>query len=410
MTSIIPLEFADLEQDFAVGGPARAAPKKAPASSKKQPTTMLGLTRAQNIAIMLARLKMPHPAVRDAVLFLDDSKLTLDNLKAIKHFVPSTDEMEAIRGYDGDITTLSASDQYLNEMMVIPRLGDRLTSMLYRRRLEMEQEELKPELNILRGAVDELKNSTKFRKLLATVLSLGNMLNASTFRGDADGFQLEALLKLKDTRAASPSATTPTLLHYLARVVRRSDPSLLTFLEDAPHVEAASRISFTTVLTAANGLVQGVAQVQEEIRVLRRMRISPAGDRFIPKMERAEPAMGALKTVMTQLDQDLKSLVQYYGEDPASMKPEDLFGIVVSFSTSLLRAASEVEISDKSRPATSGRRSLHPKDASSEGHRSVGRGGFDSAIRDLRNGVGTRRQRSSAGRPLSRVFLDGASR
>lgn len=46
--------------------------------------------------------------------------------------------------------------------------------------------------------------------------------------------------------------------------------------------------------------------------------------------------MSALKSMMGDLDRDLKELVRYYGEDPASMKPEDLFGIVVSFSSSLL--------------------------------------------------------------------------
>lgn len=35
---------------------------------------------------------MPHAAVRDAVLLFDDKKLTIDNLKAIKHFVPLTEE------------------------------------------------------------------------------------------------------------------------------------------------------------------------------------------------------------------------------------------------------------------------------------------------------------------------------
>ncbi|KAL8283496.1 hypothetical protein RQP46_005599 [Phenoliferia psychrophenolica] len=446
-STLEPLDLADLERDFAIGGTgsgARSAgptPSKVAAGGKKQPTTVLGLARAQNIAIMLARLKMPHVDVRDAVLFIDDTKLTLDNLKAIKHFAPSTEEMEAIRSYPGDITSLAASDQYLNEMMVIPRLGERLSSMLYRRRLEMEQEELKPEVNILRSAADELKNSVKFKKLLSTVLSLGNMLNASTFRGDADGFQLEALLKLKEARATSPSASTPTLLHYLARVLLRSDPSLLAFLDDAPHVEAASRISFSTVLASANGLVVGVAQVQEEVRVLRRMRNSPEGDRFIPKMEtfiqRAEPAMAALKSMMTNLDRDLKALVSYYGENPIAMKPEDLFGIVASFSSSLLRAASEIQETDgrlrtpkstpspssgrrgapNATPSPSARRSLHPKDASGEGHRSLGRGGFDDAMRDLRNGVGSRRQRSSmggggdgGGTRLSRVFLDGSAR
>lgn len=51
--------------------------------------------------------------------------------------------------------------------MIIPRLGERLSCMIYRRKLEMDMEELKPELTILRSAADELKNSLSLKKLLA---------------------------------------------------------------------------------------------------------------------------------------------------------------------------------------------------------------------------------------------------
>ena len=52
-------------------------------------------------------------------------------------------------------------------MSVIPRLGERLGCMLYRRRLQMDMEELKPELSILRSAADELRTSQPLKKLLA---------------------------------------------------------------------------------------------------------------------------------------------------------------------------------------------------------------------------------------------------
>lgn len=39
--------------------------------------------------------------------------------------------------------------------------------MLYRRKLELDMEELKPELLILRAAADELKSSVKLKRLLA---------------------------------------------------------------------------------------------------------------------------------------------------------------------------------------------------------------------------------------------------
>lgn len=77
--------------------------------------------------------------------------------------------------------------------------------------------------------------------ILQTVLTVGNALNGSSFRGGARGFQLEALLKLKETKTAKATPDCPTLLHYIAKVLLRSDPSMVTFIEDMPHVEAAAR-------------------------------------------------------------------------------------------------------------------------------------------------------------------------
>lgn len=52
-------------------------------------------------------------------------------------------------------------------MMIIPRLPERLTCMLYRRKLELDMEELKPDFLILRAATEELKQSIKLKKILA---------------------------------------------------------------------------------------------------------------------------------------------------------------------------------------------------------------------------------------------------
>jgi hypothetical protein len=100
--------------------------------------------------------------------------------------------MEAIRDFEGDIKSLASSDQYFKEVrkksfsclsisltllwfpdsripsqiMIIPRLSERLTCMTHRRRFEMDLEELRPELAVLRFAADELRTSVNFKKLL----------------------------------------------------------------------------------------------------------------------------------------------------------------------------------------------------------------------------------------------------
>jgi diaphanous 1 len=50
--------------------------------------------------------------------------------------------------------------------MDIPRIADRLRCMIYRRRLELNVEEIRPDLDILHGASRELKTSQRFRHVL----------------------------------------------------------------------------------------------------------------------------------------------------------------------------------------------------------------------------------------------------
>lgn len=59
----------------------------------------------------------------------------------------------------------------------------------------------------------------------------------------------------------------------------------MCFLEEVPHLEAAARISVQTLMNSVNSLVAGMNQIREEIRVLRKMRISPPNDKFIEVME-----------------------------------------------------------------------------------------------------------------------------
>ena len=75
----------------------------------------------------------------------------------------------------------------------------------------MDLEELRPELSILRNATDELRASAKFKTVLQIVLAVGNTLNAATFRGNAQGFQLEALLKVSQRAHHSAKCTQLSL-------------------------------------------------------------------------------------------------------------------------------------------------------------------------------------------------------
>lgn len=60
----------------------------------------------------------------------------------------------------------------------------------------MDVAELMPDLNGLAAATEELRTSAKFKRVLQVILSIGNALNESSFRGGAAGFQMDALIKV----------------------------------------------------------------------------------------------------------------------------------------------------------------------------------------------------------------------
>lgn len=189
--------------------------------------------------------------------------------------------------------------------------------------------------------------------LRQAVLVVGNVLNSSTFRGSAVGFQLSDLLKLKDTKPAKSSQATPTLLHYLVRVLNENDKSLVGFLDDCAHVEAAARVSTQTLASSIAAMIAGHEAIVNEIDILQRSKVSPAGDRFLPTMIKfckdTKPQIKALQSAGATTSADLTKLVTYFGEDANQTKPEDFFALIASFGQALMRA--EVDVLEADRKA-----------------------------------------------------------
>ena len=161
------VKFEELDDLFAATVARETASVIKQKDAKKAAvTTLIDHQRAHNIGIMLVRVKLTFEQIRQAFLEVDENGLTVDNLKALKACLPTSDELEIVRDYSGDVTKLSRADQYFKQILGVPRLAERLSCMLYARQFELDIEELKPELKILREAVDEMNASSKFKTIL----------------------------------------------------------------------------------------------------------------------------------------------------------------------------------------------------------------------------------------------------
>lgn len=120
-------------------------------------------------------------------------------------------------------------------------------------------------------------------------------------------------------------------------------------------------VSPPILFASVNSLHANICQIKEELQLHCRRRTSMLQiDRFAEAMEvnifkpyhacffirakhqgreqefllEAEPVVDNLKAMTKEIEEKLKELIIYYGEDPATIKSEEFFDIIHSFSTS----------------------------------------------------------------------------
>ncbi|WVQ93958.1 hypothetical protein IAU59_001036 [Kwoniella sp. CBS 9459] len=335
----LELAMGDLGEMFAVDAvPVRGKQK----GKAKEVISVLDITRSNNIGIMLTRLRLSPGKIRKAIMEVDDEVLEVDDLATLSRMLPTPEEAEKLRSFGGDASKLSKPDLYFREISRVPHLKLRLETMVFRRRFAMMMAEIMPDLMVLQSAIEGIRLSDKLREVLRVVLALGNKLNGGTFRGNAAGFQLEALLKMRDTRTAKGS-DCPTMLHYLAKILLRRDARLIIWNEDVPALDPAARITLSDLGSSINEITTSLTASQSLLTLL------DAEDALRPILheflEMSAPQVQHLRSAHGKIKADLADLLRYFGqkaENNVDNAAEELFGLLSSFARSLEKAGAEM--------------------------------------------------------------------
>ncbi|KAF5183352.1 Formin-like protein [Thalictrum thalictroides] len=174
--------------------------------------------KAQNILILLRALNVTTEEVHDALH--EGNDLPTELLQTMLKMAPTQEEELKLRLYSGEISQLGPAERFLKVLVDIPFAFKRMDSLLFKKSLEEEISSMKESLATLEVASKELRNSRLFLKLLEAVLKTGNRMNAGTFRGSAQAFKLDTLLKLADVRGTDGKTT---LLHFVVQEIIRSE-------------------------------------------------------------------------------------------------------------------------------------------------------------------------------------------
>ncbi|KAI4500520.1 hypothetical protein M0802_004482 [Mischocyttarus mexicanus] len=238
--------------------------------SKIQPAKILDSKRSKTVGILEKSLHIDFTEVENAVYNLDTSVIGLESLQQIYEVRATQKELDEILAHEktNSEVPLDRPELFLKRLAGIDHFSERMACLVFQSEFQDAISSVSSKLTNLKTICEYLNNSNSLKKVMALILTLGNYMNGGNMmRGQADGFHLEILDKLKDVKSKVPGIT---LLHFIvkARLAQEKDcnfdePLPLPVPEPAD-IKAASNINFDDITKELQRLNEQLKACQQK--------------------------------------------------------------------------------------------------------------------------------------------------
>merc|ERR1719193_178771 len=253
----VKMEMNEFDELFSKSAPKKREKKDEKKTeeakpNKNKPTTMLDAKRSQNLGILIKSKGLEIGQIEDSVYNCEDS-IPLDVLEAIREAQGTKDELDAIKGYlqSGQEAPLDAPDQFLLDLSAISFFSDRLICLTFQSKFADSVQDVETRLNNIKSVLEFITGNQHLKQIFAVILTCGNYLNGGNKqRGQADGFNLDILPKLKDLKSKDNSTN---LLAYIVYVCiekyddKKGTPEAVLHVPDPGDVEKCIHIDFDKI-------------------------------------------------------------------------------------------------------------------------------------------------------------------
>ena len=192
--------------------------------------------------------------------------------------LPLDDEVKALQAFKGDPTTLIRPERFMLKVFSVKRVRHRVRILLFIRQFDENFEDLQESWLIMENACKEVQSSAELKKLLSVALSVGNLVNDGTARGNAAGFRINGLAKAADVKGDASIAPgnikelkglkTITLLHAIVYIAQSSKGYDITKLSsEVATVQEATQILSSELSALVSKLDSGLALVNTELMI-----------------------------------------------------------------------------------------------------------------------------------------------
>ncbi|XP_058252707.1 protein diaphanous homolog 2 isoform X1 [Hemibagrus wyckioides] len=307
---------------------------------KAKELRILDAKTAQNLSIFLGSFRIPYGEIRDAVLEVDEEKLSEALIQNLIKNLPEQKELSSLAELKSEYEELCESEQFGIVMSSVKLLRPRLNGILFKLTFEEQVNNIRPDIMNVTFACEEVKKSEGFCKFLELVLLVGNYMNAGTRNAQTFGFNISFLCKLRDTKSSEQGTT---LMHFLAEKCEEMYPEILKFPEELGYVENASKVSAQILKATLDSMERQIQRLENDIQNF--PKTDDKQDKFVEKMsgfsKYSREQYEKLSTMHKNMQKLYESLGSYFAFDPHSISIEDFFGDLANFRSHFMEAVKE---------------------------------------------------------------------
>jgi len=249
----VPIEEEEFDDLFsrAVMKPKKKEEKKVVKPKVDKPASILDSKRSQNIGIFI---KSTHIDVArmEEVVYNFELSLESEVLAQIQEIQATPDELSQLKAHVEAFPdkALDYPDQFVLDLAGLSFFNDRITCIMFQTKFGDSVSEIEIRLNNIRSCCDFLTTSQSMKNMFAVTLACGNYMNGGNRqRGQADGFVIDILPKIKDVKSKDNSIN---LLAYIVRFCilkfdeNKGTPESALPVPEPSDVEKCQHIDFET--------------------------------------------------------------------------------------------------------------------------------------------------------------------
>nr|XP_046268438.1 formin-1-like isoform X3 [Scatophagus argus] len=321
---------------------ATLQPKKKPLSDTYEKKTkakkiikLLDGKRSQAVGILISSLHLEMKDIQQAVLTVDNSVVDLETIEALYENRATSDEMDKItRHYENskedEVKFLDKPEQFLYELSQIPDFAGRAHCIIFQSVFLDTISSIRRKVDIISNVCKNLLECNRLRDVLGVVLAFGNYMNGGNrTRGQADGFGLEILPKLKDvkSRDSRMNLVDYVVLYYLRNFDKHAgtEKSVFPLLEPQDFFQAA-QVKFEDLTKDIRKLKKDLTACEKDVQKVCANSSEENLQPFKEKMEgfisAAQKEHSAEEDRLNAAQKSFQDTVNYFGVKPKSGEKE----------------------------------------------------------------------------------------